>query len=81
MAPNATAKKRYADVGDNLRHPTKGIVAVYLAAGWSNSRIAATLGLTPSHVWKIARLPCVKARVDELHTRLLFDLAREEMDK
>ena len=80
MADTAT-RKRYADVGDNLRHPTKGLVAVYLAAGWSNPRIAATLGLSPQHVWKISRLPAVKARVDELHTRLLLHLAREEMDK
>jgi hypothetical protein len=76
-----TQKRAGVRLADNLKHPTKGLIAVYLAAGWSVSRIADSLNLTYGHVREVANLPSCKARIDELHTRLLLDLAREEMDK
>lgn len=66
-------------LSDSIKHPTKGMIAVYIAAGWSMQRIADTLQLSIDHVRKVGSLPAVRARVDELQRHLVVELALREM--
>lgn len=74
-------KRGPTDLADNLRHPTKGLVAVYLAAGWPIQRIADTLEKSVRYIRKVSHLPAVQARVDELHRHLVVEIVLREMDK